>query len=195
MERMTGHLVANKDLGKKLRSFRTDFASKNQDHISFFGGNLTGVNVVRFSPYDRDNFFNEICEIEEEELYDELCEADAINPAWQVSSDAFNHLCMWLVHLFLTSSKLDNKAKIAGAIEAATIVYYKFITSILFHFFKYPVDEQVAKAVYAQMSAKYSIKQLGTWNKVIEDKVIKLIDNKSIHYKTLINYDDDQAII
>ena len=195
MERMTGHLQANKDLGKKLRSFRTDFASKNQDHISFFGGNLTGVNVVRFSPYDRDVFFNEICSIEEDELYDELCEADAINPAWQVSSDAFNHLCMWLIHLFLTSPKLDNRAKVAGAVEAATIVYYKFITSILFHFFKYPVDEQVAKAVYAQMSNRYSIKQLGTWNKVIEDKVMKLIDKKSIHYKTLMNYDDDQAII
>ena len=194
MQKLCDHIKPTEQLAKDIRRFRVGFMTKNPEHMAFFGGNLTGVHIVRFTPADRDRFFNEICLVDEDELYDALCETSAINPAWQVSSDAFNHMCMWLIHLFLTS-KLNQKLVKAATMEVAMILYYRFITSIMFHFFKYPVDTTIAEAVYAQMSNKYSIKQLGSWQKVIEDKCEKLLSTGSIHYKTLREYKDDASII
>ena len=52
------------------------FVTKNQDHMEFFGGNLTGVHIVRFTPADMDRFFLDVLDIEEEEVKDSY---DAFN--------------------------------------------------------------------------------------------------------------------
>ena len=43
----------------KLAKFRLGFTLRNEDHINFFGGNLFGVDVVRFTQSDRDYIFEE----------------------------------------------------------------------------------------------------------------------------------------
>lgn len=193
-EKVAAHLVPDEKLAKALRQYRVSFMTKNPEHMAFFGGNLTGVQVVRFTPRDQDTFFNDVCEIDQYELEEELYKTDEINPEWKVSSNPFNHMCFWLIHLFL-SSNLNEKAKRAAAMEAALILYYRFTTSVMVNFFRYPVDPQLAQAVYAQMSMKFAIKQYGTWQKVLEARCEKLIEPKSIHYHTLLTYDSDKNII
>lgn len=193
-ERLCPHLQPTEALAKQLRDFRVAFMTKNPEHMAFFGGNLTGVHVVRFTPRDRDKFFSDICQVDELELEEELYKTDFVKAEWKVSGDAFNHMCMWLIHLYASSS-LNEKARQAVMKEAALILYYRFITSILYRFFPYPVDPALAEAVYSQMTNKFSIKQYGTWQAVLESRCEKLYDRSSVHYKTLMNYENDLDII
>ena len=64
------NLVASKELQERLTDFQIRFITKNQEHMEFFGGNLTGVQVVRFTPSDMDKFFIDVLEVEEEDIYD-----------------------------------------------------------------------------------------------------------------------------
>ena len=193
-EKLCSHLEPNEKLAKQLREFRVAFMTKNPEHMAFFGGNLTGVQVVRFTPKDRDKFFSDICLVDEYELEEELCKTSEIKAEWKVSSDALNHMCMWLIHIYNTS-ELNEKVKHAAMMEIGLILYYRFLTSVLYRFFPYPADPALAEAVYAQMSNKYGIKQYGNWQTLLEVRVADLIDKNSIHYRTLLNYDNDKDII
>ncbi len=193
-ERLYGHIKPDEKLARQLRDFRIAFMTKNPEHMAFFGGNLTGVQIVRFTPKDQDMFFSDICQVDQYELEEELHKTDNIKAEWKVAGNAFNHMCMWLIHLYC-SSDLNEKAKHAAMMEAALILYYRFITSVLFRFFPYPVDPSLAEAVYANLSNKFSIKQFGSWQAVLESRCEKLIDKSSIHYRTLLNYNNDIDIV
>jgi hypothetical protein len=72
-------LVATKELANRLLDFQIRFVTKNQDHMEFFGGNLTGVHIVRFTPADMDKFFLDVLDIEEEEVKDGLFALPGVN--------------------------------------------------------------------------------------------------------------------
>ena len=94
-------LVATKELANRLLDFQIRFVTKNQDHMEFFGGNLTGVHIVRFTPADMDRFFLDVLDIEEEEVKDGLFALPGVNKKHKVASDPFNNVCMYLIHIFL----------------------------------------------------------------------------------------------
>ena len=193
-ERLAPHLKPDEKLARQLREFRIEFMSKNPEHMAFFGGNLTGVHVVRFTSKDRMKFFSDICQVDEYELEEELRKTKAIKPEWLVSGDPLNNICFWLIHIYCVS-KLNEKAKQAAMMEAALIMHYRFLTSTLYRFFKYPVDPALAEAVYSQLSNKFSLKQYGTWQATLESRCEKLFDKSSIHYRTILNYENDDAIV
>ena len=142
MSRLASHLKPNEKLAKAIRQYRIAFMTKNPEHMAFFGGNLTGVHVVRFTSKDRDTFFSDVCQIDEFELEEALHQCSAIDPNWNVASDTLNHLGFWLIHVYLTS-KLPDRVKQAVCIEIALILHYRFITSVLYRFFPYPVDTKL----------------------------------------------------
>ncbi len=192
--RLCPHIKASEKLARQLRDFRIAFMSKNPEHMAFFGGNLTGVHVVRFTSQDRDKFFSDILMVDEYELEDELHKTDEVEAHRLVSGDAFNQTCMWLIHLFCDSNFSD-KAKHAAMMEVALILYYRFLTSILFRFFPYPVDPALGAAVYSQLSNKFLLKQCGTWQATLEFRAEALVGKNSIHYKTFVNYNNDKDIV
>lgn len=187
------NLVASKELQERLTDFQIRFITKNQEHMEFFGGNLTGVQVVRFTPSDMDKFFIDVLEVEEEDIREGLFKLPTINQKHKVASDAFNQVCMFLIHSFL-SSKLPEKIKYNGALATALILHYRYITSRLFRGFKYPADPQVAIATYAALNNKFILKRLGSWHAVLEDRSKDLILETGLHYKVLLNYTDDTKI-
>lgn len=193
-EKMCSHIQPNEALARQLREFRVGFMTKNPEHMAFFGGNLTGVQIVRFTPKDRDRFFSDVCQVDEYELEEQLHKTKEIRAEWKVSGDAFNHMCAWLLHLFCASD-LEEKAKKAAMMEVGLILYYRFLTSVLYRFFPYPADPALAEAVYAQMSNKFSIKHYGTWQAVLEARCENLIDRSSVHYTTLRDYNNDKLIV
>ena len=54
------HLKFDKKLGALIARYVLDFINKNSDHMTFFGGNLTGVQIVRFTDEDRNRWFTDI---------------------------------------------------------------------------------------------------------------------------------------
>ena len=189
------NLIASKTLADRLLEFQIKFVTKNQDHMEFFGGNLTGVQVVRFTPADMDKFFIDVLEVDEDDIREGLYTLPVIHKDRKVASDAFNNICMYVIHLFLSDGRLPDKVKEQGAKSCALILLYRYITSQLYNGFKYPADPQVAVATYASLNNKFILKQLGSWNAVLEARAQDLIVPGKLHYQTLKQYFDDKKIL
>lgn len=188
------NLVVDAKFFETIRRFRLEFMHKNQDHMEFFGGNLLGSHIVRFSDKDFDVFFNDILQVDKDVLEAALHSADAINPKWKISSDVFNITLTYLIHRALTS-KLPTKQQQALAIELATLFNYRCIAALTAWYFKYPIDKRLAEMTYSVLTQRYLIKRLGSWQQVLEYRALKMVEPSSIHHKNLIAYQNDVKII
>lgn len=189
-----GTLKFDKKLASKINAFAVGFVNKNEEHLTFFGGHTTGVQVVRFTQADKDNWF-ELLGINDWALEEKLLDLPTINKEFIVSSDVFNHTCMWLIHKFLTTDLLNQTDKIAAAVDCAMVLHYRFLTSLLSYYFKFPADKEEAEAAYAMLSNKFYLKQFGSWNATLRNRCEDLVNEHNIHYYTLIDYKDDGRIV
>ena len=194
-DRNLPHLKIDGNLAKKINDFQIGFVNKNEDHMAFFGGNLTGVHIVRFTQQDNDKWFTDIIEGDDIMMEEELLEIPIINPTFHVSTSIFNYSCLWLIHAFKVSPLISDKVKQRAMLDCALILYYRFITSLLFRYYRYPVDKRIAEATYAQLSYKYAIKRHGTWYATLEARSLDLIDDEGLHAKTFTDFTKDLEII
>lgn len=184
----------------RLHQYQVGFVNKNEDHINFFGGNLLGVQVVRFTPTDHDRWFDEIVEVDNVPLQEQLLALPTVNPEERglksafISSDAFNLSCVWLAHAISDSKHLTPAQKEQGMIDAMLVLQYKFLTSLLYHYFHYPTDTATAEATYAQLSNKFAIKQYGSWMALLRARAEAIIAKNSIHFQTILKMDDDNDV-
>jgi len=189
------NLAIDVGLLKRIQKFQSDFVLKNQDHQEFFGGNLTGVQVVRFTEADRNRWFDEVMEVDDGPLEERLLALPTINAEYHVSSDTMNLSCVWLTYAIFNSAKLTDAQKREGMLFIILILQYKYITSLIFHYFKYPADKSTAEATYAQLNYKYAIKVYGSWSALLVARSEEIISDKSIHYKTIRNMDNDHDVV
>jgi len=188
------HLVIDPKFVKKISDYRTAFEMKDPDHATFFGGNLTGVQKVRFLQSDRDAWFEEILEINDIILQDKLHSLPSVDPERNVASDVMNLSCVWLMHAIYNSKKLNDAQKKQGMIDVAMVMQFKFLTSRLYRLFRYPADPETAAAAYAQLSMKYAIKQLGNWRAVLEARAQEITSKTGIHHRAISQMDNDNGV-
>lgn len=193
-EKECGHIKIDQKKAREVASYVLNFANRNEDHVAFFGGNLMGVQRVRFLQEDRNHWMDDIVEGDDHALKDMILEATDVQANWIVSTDAFNQSCTWLAHKFLTSS-LPDKVKEQAAINCMLALQYRFITSILSYWFKYQANHDVAVATYARLSLKFGLKRHGTWGKLLEYRAQEIVSKRSIWYNTLISYDNNTDIV
>lgn len=185
----------------KVCDLEARFVNKNQAHIEFFGGNLTGVEVVRFTPADRDRLFHDVLHVDENDLREKIFALvdehgqPLINQEWVVSSDPFNIACVWLIHGFSRSKILGERERHEAKVRVACYLFYKFLTSLLAHYFKFPADREIAQATYEMLSFKYALKQFGSWGETIRDLAEKAVGSGSIHTATVEKMDDDERVV
>lgn len=189
------HLVFDQKLLKAVSVYEQQFVNKNIAHISFFGGNLMGVDPVRFKDEDRTKWFQEVMDADEDAIKDDLHALTAIEPHRHVSSDAMNLSCFWMAHGFMTSDKLNEEDRHRGALCCIQILQYKFITSILAEWFKWDADPIVAQATYTQLTKRFGIKAYGSWGALLRARAEDVIAKNSIHYKALMSFTDDFKIV
>lgn len=198
-------LAIDASLIKRLRMYESAFVGRNEDHIQFFGGHLLGVHPVKFLPSDRMRWFEDILHVDELILKDKLYALMAydekdklmkpvVNQEWVVSSDVMNLSCAWLIHAIYVS-KLDAKAKEQGMIDVLLILQYKYLTSLLFHYFRYPAVKEVAEATYAALSDKFTIKQVGTWAAFFRVRAESILDKSGPHAEMIAKMNDDEKVI
>lgn len=193
-DKVCSHLKFDITLARKVVEFQTAFVNKNEDHVAFFGGVLTGVEVVRFTSLDMNHFFSDVLKINELELEDELHALKSVEAHRNVSGDVFNHSCLWLVHKFLTSNLPDKDAKRA-ALSSALLLNYRYLTSLLSWYFKFPANPEDAQAAYSRLTKKSAIKQYGSWHALLEARCQDFFPPSGLHQKTVMSYEDDYAII
>lgn len=140
-------------------------------------------------------------------LYDDILDIDvlglkkaiegveAINQEYRISSDTFNLICMYLIHRFLTTPMLEDSKREKAAIDCALIFNYRTISAIMMGWFKYPVDPKLAQATYANLSYRFLIKKLGSWQEVMLYRAKDLVGEESIHREAFVAFTDDYATV
>lgn len=190
-----GALAIDSRLVKRLSHYRLGFANRNDDHIAFFGGNLTGVHVVRFQVEDQHRWFDEILEADEREIEERIEQLPTINTEYHVSGSTMNLSCVWLLHMLMTS-KLKDSEKHQALVDVLLVLQYKFLTSLLSHYFKYPAERGTAEATYDKLSGKFDLRQAGSWGQLLYEKSEKIISpTEGIHYQTIVKMDRDEKVV
>lgn len=179
---------------KQIHHYGQAFVNKTEDHVAFFGGNLTGVHIVRFTTSDKNEWVSDFLEYDEYELKQQITALPTIDASWVRATDILNLSCLYLAHRIFKSD-LNPKQKEQGMIDVLLMMHYKLISSLLAHYYRYPADEQTAMATYAALSKKFALKQHGNWSGVFLERCKDIISKNSIHYKTLERFDDDDAIV
>lgn len=194
-EQYCGNIKFDRIMLAKVADMEAGFVNKKQEHIEFFGGALTGVQVVRFLEDDREKLFSDILNVDETTLMHEIHQLKDINVNFIVSSDIFNIACTWVMHKFHVSSYLTEQQREIGKTKICLYLNYKYLTSLLYKYFKYPANPDVATAAYAQLSYKYVLKAKGSWRAALDYRVEEIISKDSIHYKTIANYNEDYSVV
>lgn len=192
--RLGRHTPIDHALLKRIHDYERSFVNRNKDHVEFFGGNLMGVNPVRFRTQDRDEWFSDVVGIDELELRDAIVDLPTVNENWKRASDAMNLSCVWLLHA-IYKSNLSNQEKEAGMVDTLLVLQYKFLTSLMAHYYPYPADRAIMEAVYASLSRRYALKVAGSWNVLLRERAHEIISASGIHRKKYQAFNSDKDII
>lgn len=187
------HLVFDQKLSDKIFKYEKSFINKNDDHIQFFGSNLTGVYPVKMTSTDEMEWTIDILGLEAADIKNEVKRLPTVNENWVRGTDVFTLSGFWVVYKFF-GSKLGIKPKLSVIESTVRIIHFKLISSIMTHYFKFAVDKQIAQAVYDRLSLKFRLKTEGSWLGLIDHRSKDLVSESSIHYRTLLNYTPDEAV-
>lgn len=193
-DRLGKDVPVNEALLKRIHRFERGFVNRSKEHLEFFGGNLMGVNPIRFRPVDRDEWFADVIQMDELDLKDGIANVQAIKKDWKRASDAMNLSCIWLLHR-INESTLSNQHKKEGMVDTLLILQYKFLASLMAHFYPYPANREIMEAAYASLSRRYALKVAGSWNKLLHVRAEEIISSSGIHRRTFQKFNDDMAII
>jgi len=185
--------VADAKFVQRLREFEQFIVNRSEEHIAFFGGQLTGVHPMRFRTTDQNRWFAEVLDIDD--LYvEEGIKRLPHDQTWIRANDVFNLSCIWAIHRIFTSN-LPPKLKAEGAKLAMQIMEYKLLGSLLYRWYPYPADEGLAQATLAAMSRKFLIKTSKSWHDLLERRAEDMVSTRSVHYKALTLMNSDQGVI
>lgn len=179
---------------KRVINYSKSIAGRTEN-ITYFGGNLLGVDRIRFFSTDRDQWFDEILQIDEAFLQECIHAVPAVDKDWKVAGDAFNLSIIWFVHRVMVDIGPRDKIAYEAMVEALVMLQFRFITSAYTNFFRQPVDEAAAEATYAASSMKFRIRQLGTWGAVLRARAESFLSRDSTHARTLQKFEDDAAVM
>jgi hypothetical protein len=195
-----GHLVFDKKMLSRAIAMQESFVNKNHTHVVFFGGSNTGVEKVRFTDADRDLLFDTILEVDEDLIESQLHSLkdkygqNVVDQTHVRGSDVFNNASVYAIYRFHTSTHLSEEERLEGKKRVCSFLIYKFLTSLLYWYFKYPADPEIAEATYAALSLKFSLRQYGSWGLTIMNLAEKMAGPESTHQSTISKMDDDKKV-
>ncbi len=195
LDALMPNLQFDKDLAVRLQRYKQEFINRNRDHAAFFGGNLLGVQTVRFVPQDVNNWFDNILDADEEAIREAIHKSPGINKDWHVSSNPMNVTCLWLVHRIFRSS-MPAELKTQAMTDTLLILQIKMVTSIMFNFFKkYPASPEVAEATYAALNMKFILKEQGSWLALLTYRAESILSRNSPLYDAISSFTPNKRII
>lgn len=187
------HINFDQKLAKEIQRYVGALMNRNDDHVMFFGSNLTGVYPLRYKTSDRNEWFVDIKDLDEFEIRKRVISDTIIDKDWVRATDAFNLDCLYTIHRFL-NSKLSDRDKQRAVNDTAMALNIKLMGSIMAAYFPYNVDEAVAQEVYARLSRKFYIKKYGNWRSVLEHRSEDITAATSKWLPVLKTFDNDEDI-
>lgn len=185
------HVKVNQALVRDIDYYVNSYLNKNEDHVSFFGSNLTGVTRIVYGNDDRNAWAIEILDIDEIEIKSRVKALDHIGSDWVRGTDGVNLSLIYTMHL-IHHSTLSTTSKRQAIINCLVILQAKFLSSLLYGYFKHPVSEKLALAVYDALSRKFYIKKYGTWLAILQARAESIYDHD--HKNTIVTFETDERI-
>lgn len=187
------HVKIDSNLVRDIEYFLKSFVNRNEEHINFFGSNLTGVNKITFSTEDRNQLCVDLLGVDEFLIKKQIKALPHIGDNWIRGTDGLNLSLLYLCHQ-IHNSKLSDKDKQKTIVNCLIILQIKFLSSLLHGYFKYPVSEKLALAVYDALSRRFYIKKYGTWFKILEARAINIYTKGEIHFPVIESFEPDAKI-
>jgi hypothetical protein len=185
---------------REIESIVTDFEIRN-DHSLALNTPLLGVYKIVFTDKDRAAIFDTF-DMKESDIKNAIKKEvllengrPLIPEDWNVQGDPCNLLCVWIMYLTFNSKELSKQQQYKMLFNIGKLLIYKFFTSLLFRRFYHGVNEEVMKATIDSLDNKSDIIRYGTWKKLIEAQVEKLISPDSIHSKSLRTFKNDEEVL
>ena len=175
-----------------LRLFRINWAQKEDEYIEFLGGNTLGTQAIRFSIKDDEMLIVDTLNMDITSLAYDIINTKGITKGRAAETNVIYQTLIYLMHGFM-ESRLSSKLKEEALKECYYIFAYKKFSSLMFHYFKYPTEEAIAKAVYEKLSSKFLIKKFNNWQEVFEYRAKDVLPG-GIHARRIEDYKTDDAI-
>lgn len=189
----------DENLCKRIIQYSLRYMNRNDDHSAFFGGVLLGVNPIRFLDSDREAWYEDILDIDEDLLTADFRKVKSINHEFKVMSDVFNYtpiyVTHYLVHRIQANTKIPATLRHEACVNAFMVLHFRFLTSLLVKRFRYPADPQVAQATYASLNGRFDIKRFGSWRALLRARSEDLISLNSIYHRSIQNFGPDASLI
>ncbi len=178
---------------KEIIEFDQRFVTKNSDHVNFFGSPYLGVHPIRWTDEERNRWVDDLLAVDEIALKEDIRRLPTIDPTHTVATDFINLSFVYMLYRF-HNSNIESNLKHAAMMSVVRIMHYKFLTSLMSHYFRYPADEAVAKATYTHLTMKFDIKRLGSWGALITDRADTVTTKNSLHWLSYTTMRDDHAV-
>jgi hypothetical protein len=187
------HIKFDQKLAKKIHTYVAGLMNRNEDHVMFFGSNLTGLYPLRFKTGDRNEWFVDIKDIDGFAIKKRVREESIIDESWERATDVFNLDTLYTVHRFL-NAPLSEREKQKAIHDTLMALNIKLMGSIMARYFPYPCDEAVALEVYSRLSKKFHIKKYGNWRGVLENRADDIVSVGSKWLPVLKDFNDDAEL-
>lgn len=187
------HVKFDLKLAKQIQHFVGSLMNRNEDHVMFFGSNLTGPYPLRFKTADQNEWFVDMLGLDEFIIREKIVKDTIINADWVRATDAFNMSCLYTIHRYLNSN-LSPKDKKMAIDNTAMALNIKLMGSIMAAYFPYNADEATSQEVFARLSRKFYIKKYGSWRKVLEHRAEDITATTSKWLPVLTKFDSDEDL-
>lgn len=189
-------LTINRKWIKQLLTFINQYENKTDNHITFLGSNLLGLNRMTYLPEDESIWLDDLLDIQDmDELEDDFHDLPTVNPEFLVTGNVINMTFIYAAYRIMSSKHINDKERSMGVTAVLKFLNYKFIGSILYHFFPYPSQESIALSLYESLTRKSMLKQYQNWGGVIEARALDIWGKDSIHRQAIKTMKDDAAVL
>lgn len=180
----------DKNLYKLILHSNIKLITKNENK-NFFGGQLIGCYVVKYTYYDKDEFFSYVFDKDSEEIEKKLKTISTLNQSFKISFDSINLTCFYIAHRFLTNNKLSKKEQLEYAAEILNYFNYRTLLVICSNYFIYPISEEEALSLFERLSNRYIIKKVKNWNEYCQYRSNEYLESKQIVLLKSFRNDDE----
>lgn len=169
-------------LCQRIINYTVRLMNRDADHSAFFGGVLMGVNPIRFYDNDRELWFDDVIQVDDDLLQYDFNHAEGIDPNHNVASDCFNHIPGYIAMRLFKENSIPMNVRHEAMVNAFMTLHIKYITSLLVRRFKYPARREVAEATFAALKYTFDIKRIGSWGALIRDRSEGIVAPNSIYH-------------
>lgn len=187
-------LVVDDAFCKSILNFDIRFVNKNSDHVNFFGSPLLGVYPARWTDEEHSTWMDDILNIDEMGLQQDIHALPSVNKTFKVTANVVNQSFIYVLYR-LYNSKVNTKLVEQTARSVIHIMHYKFITSIMAHYFRYPADKATAEATYNALTFKSDIRSTGSWGALVTLRGETFTSRRSIHLNTFQSMKRDDKVL